>query len=115
MISSGAPTILEPEAGPFRLPTIIFRLLRPLLNRNFRRSLLYQPIQFSTYFIDLGFSCRSAYIKNPSQESLKRAFGAVSARTFKYTMLGQDWSEGNEEYHRKIITPTLLIHGSADR
>ena len=44
----------------------------------------------------------------------ERAF-TVTSYVLKHTMNGQQWAEGNAEYHEWISVPTLLLHGRQDR
>ena len=43
-----------------------------------------------------------------------RAFD-VPTYVLKYTMNGQNWLEGGEDYHRWITPTTLLIYGRQDK
>uniref|UniRef100_A0A915IPD3 acylglycerol lipase n=1 Tax=Romanomermis culicivorax TaxID=13658 RepID=A0A915IPD3_ROMCU len=94
LISCGAPVPLVPDGGVFRLPTVVFQLVRPILNYNFRRL---------------------AYHIKPSSKNFRRAFGMVDSKAVRFIMLGQNWPQGDRIYHQQINVPTLLIYGLSDR
>lgn len=39
---------------------------------------------------------------------------AVPSYVLRYIMEGQNWPEGDAAFHRRILIPTLLVHGLQD-
>ncbi len=62
--------------------------------------------------INIFSSAFSSYCKRPTYSD--EAF-TISARTLFYTMMGQVWRAGNEQYHKKINQSVLLIEGENDK
>lgn len=42
------------------------------------------------------------------------ANNAVPSHVLKYIEKGQHWPEGDAAFHRRILVPTLLVHGLQD-
>lgn len=42
-------------------------------------------------------------------------FNSLPAYVQKNLALGQSWVEGDVAFHRKIVVPTLLVHGLKDK
>ena len=57
---------------------------------------------------------RNAFFKKKAVVDKEAAFD-VSSRVLKYTMNGQQWGEGDFDFHNCISLPTLLLHGRHDQ
>ncbi|CAH1797484.1 unnamed protein product [Owenia fusiformis] len=93
LISGGGPTPLQPQPGIFSLPSCLLGCLKPILVCGFKKS------AFVT--------------KSKTYVPKEKAFD-VPSYVLKHTMNGQDWLDGDENYHRWITVPTLLIYGMND-
>ena len=64
---------------------------------------------------DSLFSFRTAFHpKSKTLISKERAFD-IPTYVLKYTMAGQQWDDGDVEYHRWLSVATLLIYGLQDQ
>lgn len=97
LISGGGPTPLAPPVHEDQISPYgcIHNLLHPLLICGVKRSFFY--------------SSRGKYFRACSTEC------AVPAHILKYYEKGQSWPQGDAAYHRKIMIPTLLVHGLQDK
>ncbi|KAJ8982832.1 hypothetical protein NQ317_010454 [Molorchus minor] len=97
LISGGGPTPLAPsvkenEITPFGC---VYTLLHPLLYCGLKRSFFY--------------SSRGKYFKPCSDDC------GVPNYVLRYVADGQKWPEGDAAFHRRLLVPTLLIHGLQDK
>ncbi|EFA11067.2 protein ABHD8 isoform X2 [Tribolium castaneum] len=97
LISGGGPTPLaapvkNSEISPFGC---IHTLFKPLLFCGLKRSFL--------------FSSRGKHFEVCEGES------AIPPRILEYISRGQNWPEGDAAFHRRILVPTLLVHGLQDK
>jgi len=91
LISGGPPTSLKPERfSVFCLPLVIFGPLKSLVVHRYR-SLAFHS-NASSYS---GFS--------------------LPAYALKAIMQGQNWPQGDEEYHSDLLVPVILIYGKSDK
>ncbi|RZC39497.1 abhydrolase domain-containing protein 8-like [Asbolus verrucosus] len=96
LISGGGPT---PLAAPVRNNEIspfgcVHTLFKPLLFCGLKRSFL--------------FSSRGKHFDSCDPES------AIPPHILEYISRGQNWPEGDAAFHRRILVPTLLVHGLQD-
>ncbi|KAJ8918676.1 hypothetical protein NQ315_014996 [Exocentrus adspersus] len=96
LISGGGPTPLAPpvnenEISPFGC---VYNILHPLLYCGLKRSFFYSSRgkHFEPCFSDPG----------------------LPEYVLKHIANGQKWMEGDAAFHRRIIVPTLLVHGLQD-
>ncbi|XP_067933523.1 protein ABHD8-like [Watersipora subatra] len=94
LMSGGAPVPLAPQTSVLSLPTPCLTLLKPVLTRFFQRSAFHK--------------------KNRNLPNKDVAFN-VPVHVLRHTMKGQVWEEGDENFHRWLAQPTLLLHGEDDR
>ncbi|KAJ8943965.1 hypothetical protein NQ318_013546 [Aromia moschata] len=87
-----APPVKENEITPFGC---VYTLLHPLLYCGLKRSFFY--------------ASRGKQFKACNEES------AVPTYVLQHIANGQKWAEGDAAFHRRILVPTLLIHGLQDR
>ena len=40
---------------------------------------------------------------------------AIPPQIVEYLSMGQNWPEGDAAFHRRILVPTLLVHGLQDK
>lgn len=96
LISGGGPTPLAPPAidtDTTLMDTLQF-LVKPLLLCGMKRSLFY--------------SLRGKHLGACETNN------AVPSYVLKYIQEGQHWPEGDAAFHRRILVPTLLVHGLQD-
>lgn len=96
LVSGGGPVPLHPQpCHLFCLPSCILACLKPFVVWTFRRMGFYtHTSQDTVQFLD--------------------AF-KVPSYVLRATMMGQNWNEGDEEFHSDLMVATLLIHGSHDK
>ncbi|XP_071964720.1 protein ABHD8-like [Antedon mediterranea] len=96
LISGGGPQSLKPQPCQiFCLPAFILSCIKPMIVNG---------------FIKRAF-------KDPSQQAKldkNNSFNA-SASVLHAMMNGQDWAEGDRNYHAALNTPILLIYGTQDQ
>ncbi|XP_074650949.1 protein ABHD8-like [Tubulanus polymorphus] len=92
LISGGGPTALAPQPGIFTLPICLLSCVQPVMVCGFMRS---------------------AFHKKTKDIPMSKAFD-VPTYVLSHIMRGQNWLEGDEEYHKLISTSTLLIYGNKD-
>ncbi|GLH14391.1 Uncharacterized protein GBIM_18807 [Gryllus bimaculatus] len=98
LVSGGGPTPLAPRTADFRPPAVSPWLqicLKPLLFCGLKRDILYVPC---------GKHIETA-------DSIK---AGVPSYVLNHIARGQDWPEGDSAFHRRILVPTLLVHGMKD-
>ncbi|XP_067002712.1 uncharacterized protein [Anabrus simplex] len=98
LISGGGPTPLAPRTGDCRPPSVspcLQVLMKPLLLCGFRRDILYAPCGKHISYADALSSGIPPYV-------------------LQHIARGQDWPEGDSAFHRRILVPTLLVHGMKD-
>nr|CAD7410443.1 unnamed protein product [Timema poppensis] len=98
LISGGGPTPLAPRTADSKTPALPFCLqicLKPLLMCGFRRNILYAPC--------------GKHINSNAAIS-----GGVPQYVLQHIAHGQDWPEGDSTFHRRILVPTLIVHGMRD-
>ncbi|KAJ9595693.1 hypothetical protein L9F63_013106 [Diploptera punctata] len=97
LISGGGPAPLAPhtENGPPTVSPCLQAFLKPLLLCGFRRNILYAP-------------CGKHIESCPSMSK------GIPHYVIRYVYEGQDWPEGDATFHRRILAPTLLVHGLKD-
>nr|CAD7576988.1 unnamed protein product [Timema californicum] len=98
LISGGGPTPLAPRTADSKTPALPFCLqicLKPLLMCGFRRNMLYAPC--------------GKHINSNAAVS-----GGVPQYVLQHIAHGQDWPEGDSTFHRRILVPTLIVHGMQD-
>ncbi|XP_063238628.1 uncharacterized protein LOC134540086 isoform X2 [Bacillus rossius redtenbacheri] len=99
LISGGGPTPLAPRSPgsrPPALPALLRACLRPLVMCGFRRNILYAPC-------------------GKHIEPCELTSGGVPGYVLRHVAQGQSWPEGDAAFHRRILAPTLLVHGLLDR
>lgn len=130
LLSCGGPTPLAPPVQwrrEWKLPASLLRCFRTILPCGMRRNVFYGPrgklsikfcgFVFSTetnqqvliervlfFFNDLGKTCLHNTVHFQSLPSYVR----------HHIAMGQTWLEGDVAFHRKIVMPTLLVHGLKD-
>lgn len=97
LISGGGPTPLAApvknnEISPFG---VIHTLFKPLLFCGLKRSFL--------------FSSRGKHFVSCDLNS------GVPRQILDFIAKGQNWPEGDAAFHRRILVPTLLVHGLQDQ
>ncbi|XP_023725615.1 uncharacterized protein LOC111874381 isoform X2 [Cryptotermes secundus] len=98
LISGGGPAPLAPRTADSRPPSIspcLLACMKPLLMCGFRRNILYAP-------------CGKHIESCPSMTK------GVPRYVLHHVAQGQDWPEGDATFHRRILAPTLLVHGLQD-
>ncbi|KAG5309532.1 ABHD8 protein, partial [Acromyrmex insinuator] len=95
LISGGGPTPLAPPSTECAGHCCLRAILAPLLMCGFHRDILY--------------SARGRQHPYCGQESMKQWPSHM-----KYVLKGMNWPQGDYAFHRKVCTPTLLIHGLRD-
>ncbi|KAL0117342.1 hypothetical protein PUN28_010297 [Cardiocondyla obscurior] len=95
LISGGGPTSLAPPSTECVGHCCLRAILAPLLMCGFHRDLLY--------------SARGRQHPYCGQESIEQWPSHM-----KYVLNGMNWPQGDYAFHRKICTPTLLVHGLRD-
>ncbi|XP_046403183.1 uncharacterized protein LOC124168866 [Ischnura elegans] len=93
LLSSGGPSPLVPKQTLFSLHPCVVSVMRPFLMCGFKREVFYAPRgkqlpSFCTYELP-------PYVMNHVER-------------------GQEWSDGDSAFHRRILVPTLLVHGLKD-
>lgn len=96
LISGGGPTPLAPPARDVDTPLMdaLQFFIKPLLLCGMKRSLFY--------------SLRGKHL-GPCDTN-----NAVPSYVLNYIKKGQHWPEGDAAFHRRILVPTLLVHGLQD-
>ncbi|XP_012538661.1 uncharacterized protein LOC105837974 isoform X2 [Monomorium pharaonis] len=95
LISGGGPTPLAPPSTECAGHCCLRAILAPLLMCGFHRDILY--------------SARGRQHPYCGQEPMEQWPSHM-----KYVLNGMNWPEGDYAFHRKICTPTLLVHGLRD-
>lgn len=95
LISGGGPTPLAPPSTESAGHGCLRAILAPLLMCGLHRDILY--------------SARGRQHPYCGEESEERWPSHM-----KYVLDGMIWPEGDYVFHRKICTPTLLVHGLRD-
>lgn len=95
LISGGGPTPLTPPSTECAGHCCLRAILAPLLMCGFHRDILY--------------SARGRQHPYCGQESMEQWPSHM-----KYVLNGMNWPQGDYAFHRKICTPTLLVHGLRD-
>ncbi|XP_018404905.1 PREDICTED: uncharacterized protein LOC108781444 [Cyphomyrmex costatus] len=95
LISGGGPTPLAPPSTECAGHCCLRAILAPLLMCGFHRDILY--------------SARGRQHPYCGQESMKQWPSHM-----KYILKGMNWPQGDYAFHRKVCTPTLLVHGLRD-
>ena len=62
-------------------------------------------VQFCIFIIIAGKNCLHETVD----------FTSLPGNVQKNLALGQSWAEGDVAFHRKIVVPTLLVHGLKDK
>ncbi|XP_071453295.1 uncharacterized protein [Hetaerina americana] len=93
LLSSGGPSPLVPKQTLFSLHPCAVSLMKPFLMCGFKRDVFYAPRgkhlpSFCAYELP-------PYVMNHVER-------------------GQDWADGDSAFHRRILVPTLLVHGLKD-
>lgn len=96
LISGGGPTPLAPPARDIETPLmdLLQIFIKPLLLCGMKRSFFY--------------SLRGKHLDVCDTNN------AVPSYVLKYIKKGQHWPEGDAAFHRRILVPTLLVHGLKD-
>ncbi|KAF5274523.1 hypothetical protein FQA39_LY07135 [Lamprigera yunnana] len=96
LISGGGPTPLAPPPTNDAASVCNFfqMLLKPFVFCGMRRTLFY--------------SLRGKHFNACDTEN------AVPSHILRYFADGQNWPEGDAAFHRRILIPTLLVHGLQD-
>lgn len=96
LISGGGPTPLAPPAMDTDTPVtdVLQFLVKPLVLCGMKRSMFY--------------SLRGKHL------GVCDTNNAVPNYVLKYIQEGQHWPEGDAAFHRRILVPTLLVHGLQD-
>ncbi|KAB0801187.1 hypothetical protein PPYR_05541 [Photinus pyralis] len=96
LISGGGPTPLAPPppADNTALTNCLRTVFHPLLFCGMKRTIFY--------------SLRGKHFRVCDTES------AVPNHILQYFADGQSWPEGDAAFHRRILIPTLLVHGLQD-
>ncbi|XP_069688565.1 uncharacterized protein [Periplaneta americana] len=98
LISGGGPAPLAPRTADSRPPSIspcLMACMKPLLMCGFRRNIIYAP-------------CGKHIESCPSMSK------GIPQYVLEHVAQGQDWPEGDATFHRRILIPTLLVHGLQD-
>lgn len=95
LISGGGPTPLAPPSTECAGHCCLRAILAPLLMCGLHRDVLY--------------SARGRQHPYCGQESMEQWPSHM-----KYVLNGMNWPQGDYAFHRKICTPTLLVHGLKD-
>ncbi|EZA62608.1 Abhydrolase domain-containing protein [Ooceraea biroi] len=95
LISGGGPIPLAPPSAESAGHCCLRAILTPLLMCGFHRDILY--------------SARGRQHPYCGQESMEQWPSHM-----KYVLDGMIWPEGDYVFHRRICTPTLLVHGLRD-
>ncbi|XP_011640783.1 uncharacterized protein LOC105429485 isoform X1 [Pogonomyrmex barbatus] len=95
LISGGGPTPLAPPSTECAGHCCLRAILAPLLMCGLHRDILY--------------SARGRQHPYCGQESMEQWPSHM-----KYVLNGMNWPQGDYAFHRKICTPTLLVHGLRD-
>ncbi|EFN79856.1 Abhydrolase domain-containing protein 8 [Harpegnathos saltator] len=95
LISGGGPTPLAPPSTESAGHCCLRAILAPLLMCGLHRDILY--------------SARGRQHPYCGQESMEQWPSHM-----KYVLDGMIWPEGDYVFHRRICTPTLLVHGLRD-
>nr|XP_012226813.1 PREDICTED: uncharacterized protein LOC105674819 [Linepithema humile] len=95
LISGGGPTPLAPPSAECAGHCCLRAILAPLLMCGLHRDILY--------------SARGRQHPYCGQESMEQWPSHM-----KYVLDGMTWPQGDYTFHRKICTPTLLVHGLRD-
>lgn len=98
LISGGGPAPLAPRTADSRACSVspcLLACMRPLLMCGFRRNILYAP-------------CGKHIESCPSMSK------GIPHYVLHHVAQGQDWPEGDATFHRRILAPTLLVHGLQD-
>lgn len=93
LISGGGPTPLGPQSGVFQLPVPIMSCFKSCIVN----SLL-----------------KKAFYKNHDSTVRSSAF-RIPSYVLRHVMRGQDWLNGDEDYHESLLVPSLLIYGEHDQ
>lgn len=94
LISGGGPTPLAPRIAPSVSPCLKL-CLEPLLMCGFKRDVVYSV-------------CGKQMEPVSSEES------GVPRHIVEHISQGHVWPEGDAAFHRRIVAPTLLVHGMKD-
>ncbi|XP_057368584.1 uncharacterized protein LOC130689664 [Daphnia carinata] len=98
LLSSGGPTPLAPPVNwrrEWKLPASMLHCLRSILPCGMRRNVFYGPRGKSCLHDTIYFQSLPSYVRH-------------------HLAVGQTWPEGDVAFHRKIVMPTLLVHGLKD-
>ncbi|XP_021915595.1 uncharacterized protein LOC110827837 isoform X2 [Zootermopsis nevadensis] len=98
LISGGGPAPLAPRTADSLPPSVspcLLACMKPLLMCGFRRNILYAP-------------CGKHIESCPSMSR------GMPHYVLHHVAQGQDWPEGDATFYRRILAPTLLVHGLQD-
>lgn len=96
LISGGGPIPLQPQSCHlFGMPVCLLGCLQPCLLCTFRR-MAFHP-------------------RTPKEVYRKSRPFKVPSYVLRATMNGQNWMEGDEEYHKDLMVPVLLVYGLLDK
>lgn len=95
LISGGGPTPLAPRTPPSVSPCLR-ACLEPLLMCGFKRDVVYSV-------------CGKQMVPISPETS------AVPRHIVEHIAQGHVWPEGDAAFHRRIVAPTLLVHGMRDQ
>lgn len=95
LISGGGPTPLVASVQDhMSLYACLQTVFKPLLLCGMKRSVFY--------------ASRGKHFVSCDENK------AIPKYVLQYIANGQNWAEGDSAYHRKILVPTLLVHGLQD-
>ncbi|CAH0561772.1 unnamed protein product [Brassicogethes aeneus] len=97
LISGGGPTPLAAPVGDGEISPFgcVYTLFRPLLFCGLKRSFFY--------------SSRGKHFSPCDND------GSIPSHVINYIAKGQQWPQGDAAFHRRILVPTLLVHGLQDQ
>jgi abhydrolase domain-containing protein 8 len=70
---------------------------------------LFKPLLFCGLKRSFLFSSRGKHFDICDPDS------AIPTQILEYISMGQNWPEGDAAFHRRILVPTLLVHGLQDK
>ncbi|KRT83444.1 hydrolase [Oryctes borbonicus] len=94
LISGGGPTPLAAPVNEQKMSCNCATILKPFVFCGLKRSFFY--------------SSRGKYFKPCEIDN------GIPSYVLKYIEKGQYWPEGDAAFHRRILIPTLLVHGLQD-
>lgn len=95
LISGGGPTPLAPRTPPSVSPCLK-ACLEPLLMCGFKRDVVYS-------------------VCGKQMEPISPEASGVPRHIVDHIAQGHVWPEGDAAFHRRIVAPTLLVHGMKDQ